>query len=86
MEKLVDEVNLLARSAANQGCDVVLEVYQSHVHVFQQLRPVSIGAKVAVERAGVWMRNKFNKVPEIKARRDINELDFSGKLLSRRDL
>ena len=71
-EKLSDEIAHFVRNSLPPSASLVWEVYNGHIHVFQQLRSISLGAKVAVQRAGRWMK-------------DIFALEFSTNLSSNND-
>ncbi|KAJ3303200.1 hypothetical protein HDV03_004109 [Kappamyces sp. JEL0829] len=77
VEKLYGEVVALAQKV--QG-PMVFETYKSHVHVFQQLRPVSKGAKIATDRAGEWIQSLLAGTSQT-GRQKI-ELDFYGQVLN----
>lgn len=58
-EKLSDEIAHFSTKSLPASTSLVWEQYNGHIHVFQQLRSISIGAKVAVQRAGRWMQDIF---------------------------
>lgn len=76
-EKLCDEAVLFAErlSRADGENNVLLEVYQAHVHCFQLFNWFK-GSKNAICRAGVWIHNIVNNVTPQKSAQVF--LDFRG--------
>jgi acetyl esterase/lipase len=80
-ERLYDEVVGFSKKFELEGGDIQLEIYESHVHVFQMFRVFS-ASKKALLRAGVFFKDVFErKIVGIKDAGYIN-YNFNGDYLA----
>ena len=56
-EVLLDDSTRLARHAAEQGCDVTLDIWEGMPHVFQGFAPFLLEASKAIAKIGQFIRS-----------------------------
>jgi acetyl esterase/lipase len=68
-EALLDDSVRLARTAAEAGCDVVLEQWPNMIHVWQAFAPGLAEGTAALERAAQWLTERWRRSPHSRRTR-----------------